>query len=72
MKNTPAIPFNVVLMMVQGLWDFFNSRQHNLFLFKWSYIYTTDDEENYTDSNRFDVPGRVWDFVHVVGTHKIK
>ena len=71
MKNMLAIPFNVVLMMMRGLWDFFNSRQYNLFLFKWSYIYTMNDEKDYTHSNRFDVPGGMRNFIYVGGTHKI-
>jgi hypothetical protein len=72
MKKIPVMLINVVLMRMKRLLEIFNSRQYNLFLFKWSYIHTTNDEKDYTHSNSIDVPGRMWNFVYVGGTHKIK
>ena len=72
MKKTLATLFNVVLMRTKRLLEIFNSGRYNLFLFKWSYIHTTNDEKNHTYSNCVDVPGGMRNFVYVGGTYKIK
>ena len=64
MKNQLAMVFNTVLMRMSSFWKTLTGANTTFFFLK-SHIYRTNDEEDYTHSNCFNVPGRMWDFVHV-------
>jgi len=64
MKNSAAIVFNTVLMGFISFWKILTVADTTFFFLK-SHIYSTNDEKDYTHSNRLNVPGRMWDFVHV-------
>ena len=63
-ENKLAMVLNTVLIRFVSFWKTLTTADTTFFSLK-SHIYRTNDEEDYTNSNCFNVPGRMWDFVHV-------